>query len=180
MLSKCYDDGPARKLINELDCPTHKELHLLDEMRWLNGVIKKMDNPIVFSHNDFNRKNILVEKSDDPSQEQIYIIDFDWTNYNYRGIDLGQYFCSWDQSEPEFGVGDFPSDQDMSVFINAYINRMSEIFGESYAKQDINSRERLIKESKIFAMSAYHKDNFYFVWQMSLNEGSPKNIEYMV
>ena len=172
-----YNEGTVRKLIEELNCDTHKKMNTFEELRWLTKRIDDMKCPIVFSHNDFNRKNILMRDS----SEDIYLIDFDYTNYNYRGVDFGQYFCSWAQEEdPEFGSGDFPSNEEMSVFIKAYINRMNELFGDSYAKQDLNSYDRFVKESKVFALNAYLKDNLYFIWRISSSSDDQENSENMV
>ena len=117
-----------------------------------------LNSPMVFSHNDLNRRNILIKQEDGATEMQLYLIDFDWTNYNYRGLDLGQYFAYWRQKEFDFVYVDFPSDQQMCVFIDAYINEMTKIFGTSYSKEVINCRQQLKKEAKVFALFSYVKD----------------------
>ena len=175
-----YNDGVVRKLIEEVDCKLHKQVNVFDEMRWVISIISDLKSPMVFSHNDFNRKNILIKESKNSIEDSVFLIDFDWTNYNYRGIDLGRYFSSYAQSEPEFGYADFPSDDEMSVFLKAYINRMTEIFGESYTKQDKNSLETLVKESKIFAMNTYLSQNLFFVFTIMGEQNDEKKRQYIV
>lgn len=57
------------------------------------GVLKerlvKRDSPIVFCHNDLLFGNIMV--GDDG--HEVYIIDFEYSSYNYRGFDIGNFFC---------------------------------------------------------------------------------------
>ena len=144
-----------------------KRVDFVSEINWLLKVIEGLDNcPIVFSHNDFNKKNILVKETEGSEDIQIFLIDFDWSSYNYRGVDLGQYFSSWAQIEPDFGSGEFPTDEQMLPFIDAYIEEMSQILGDSYAKQEINSRKQLIKEAKIFSLLSFMKDYMYFIFQI--------------
>ena len=45
----------------------------------------------VFSHNDVQENNFLVIKSDDDKIEEIKVIDFEYTQYNFRGVDLATY-----------------------------------------------------------------------------------------
>ena len=142
---------------------------MFDEIEWLLKVIKHINPPIVLSHNDFNKKNILVKETESSEDFEIFLIDFDWSTYNYRGIDLGQYFSNWGHIEPEFGTGEFPTDEQMIPFIDAYIEEMCQILGDSYAKQEINSRQQLIKEGKVFALMAYIKDVMYSIWKTEMD-----------
>lgn len=176
-LKQSYLTGKVRQEIDRSDRELLKKYNFVDEMNWLKRVITKLDSPIVFSHNDFNRRNILIQKSKDSSDERIFLIDFDWTTYNYRGADFGQYYADWGQEDTEWAYHDFPSDEEMSVFINAYIKRMTEIFGDSYAKQEINSLEHLIKESKVHAMNAFVRNIVYCI--QKVNDDQEKD-QFMV
>ena len=161
-----YLEGTVRKEMESRNYSTLLERNIIDEMFWMERVVKELDSPLVFSHNDFNKKNILVK---DSKQLEILLIDFDWSAYNYRGVDFGQYFSSWGQFETDLGSGEFPTDHQMSVFIEAYIKEMCKIFGDSFAEQEINSMKRLIKEAKVFALMAFMKDIMYCIWQTDLN-----------
>ena len=167
-MKKSYNEGAVRQEIEKQQFPTLKEMNFIEELEWVSKIIVKANSPVVFSHNDFGRKNILVKESTDSSDKQIFLIDFDWTNYNSRGVDFGQYFSSWAQNEPDFGSGDFPSDEEMAPLIDAYIEGMSEILGTSFAKQEINSRQQIIKEAKIYTLMAFMKDVMYCIWQTDL------------
>ncbi|CAG2162584.1 unnamed protein product [Oppiella nova] len=169
-LKTSASEGTVFKQIHEYNLQTFKDLTLTDELSWLANTVQELKSPVVFSHNDFNRRNTLVRDSNvnNNKEMEIFLIDFDWTNYSYRGADFGQYFCSWGQKETDFGSGDFPTDPQMALFIDAYIEEMIEINGNSYAKHEINSRERITKEAKLFALMAFMKDIMYCIWQTTL------------
>jgi len=168
MIHKVYKDV-VHPEIQKQNYQVLNRINYISEMDWLREIIEDLKSPPVFSHNDFNKKNILVNERENSEEVQIFLIDFDWTTYNLRGIDLGQYFSSWGQIEPDFGSGEFPTDEQMYVFIDSYIDEMCKIFGDSYSKQEINSRQQLIKEAKIFALISFMKDLMYFIWQFSQN-----------
>ncbi|KAJ1796947.1 hypothetical protein LPJ59_003443 [Coemansia sp. RSA 2399] len=56
------------------------------------GYIEKdVHSPIVFAHNDLSYSNILrLEGSD-----EIMLIDYEFSGYNYRGFDIANYFFTW-------------------------------------------------------------------------------------
>ena len=159
-LKDSYLNGRVREEIIKKNYELLAKYNVVDEIEWLRRVLVEVGSPIVLAHNDLNRRNILVREVDN----QIFFIDFDSSRYTYRGTDFGQYFSNWCQKETDFEYRPFPSDQQMFPFIDAYIKRMTEIFGESFAKQEINSRQRLIMESKVFALYGIFKDIEYCLY----------------
>ncbi|CAG2111409.1 unnamed protein product, partial [Medioppia subpectinata] len=143
-------EGAVYEEIMRNNYQTFHTLDLSAEMSWLKPIILDLKSPIVFIHNDFNRKNILIRETNNENLQQmdIYLIDFDFSSYNYRGIDFGTYFSSWCHREIPYGFGEYPTDDQMLVFIDAYIREMTAINGNSFTQLEINSRQRLIKEAK--------------------------------
>ena len=170
VLRQSYSEGVVRKEIEKHRYPVFSKLNYIQEIDWLKKTMEGLNSPIVLSHNDLNRRNILIKQENGCKELQLYLIDFDWTNYNYRGLDLGQYFACWRQKEVDFGYVDFPSDQQMCVFIDAYINEMTKIFGTSYGKEEINCRQQLIKEAKVFALFSYIKDILYCIHMATITQ----------
>ncbi|CAG2103513.1 unnamed protein product [Medioppia subpectinata] len=123
---------------------------LLAEMSWLRHQVLAIKSPVLFSHNDFNRTNILIrDLNPDNNELDIYFVDFDFSSYNYRGCDFGNYFSTWASDSAEFGVDSrFPTNCQMCPFIDGYIREMTAINGNSFTQLEINSRQRLIKEAK--------------------------------
>ncbi|CAG2117594.1 unnamed protein product [Medioppia subpectinata] len=146
-----YRNGSVRQEIqkNKNDYKTLISLDLLDEMDWLRRMCEHIACPVVFSHCDLNRRNTLVREGGVGPGLDVFIIDWDWCCYTYRGADFGDYFMNWCQTELDFGGGPFPTDDQMLVFIDAYIREMTAINGNSFTQLEINSRQRLIKEAKV-------------------------------
>jgi thiamine kinase-like enzyme len=145
--------------------------------KWLKAILAS-NSPIVFSHCDFNRGNILIRENSNNNNPEIFLIDFDFSSYNYRGIDIGRYFSSWGHEDPMFGFGEYPTDEQMSVFVCAYINESIKLSGNSYSELEINSKENIIKEAKLFTLYSYLID-VIFCFYTSNNDES-KSSEYLV
>lgn len=174
-----YRNGRVRQLIRTHGCQTLETRDLLTEMQWIRTAALRVNSPVVFSHCDLNRRNILVTNratdanTDDPD---IYLIDFDWSCYMFRGADIGDYFINYCYDrEMDFGGGPFPTDPQMEVFVDAYIAEMTRLSGDSYAKQAMNSRQTIIKEAKVFALMSYVKELEHCV-----SETNKGVLEYLV
>ncbi|CAG2165229.1 unnamed protein product [Oppiella nova] len=150
-LQESYLEGYVHNQIQNLQ--TFSTVNLIDELQWLTRTVPQVDSPVVMSHNDLNRRNILIKTDTNNNVSDVkdmYFIDFDFSGYASRGVDLGNYFSCWAQADiVGFDSGPFPNDHQMLTFIDAYISEMSRLSGDSYAKHAINSRDSLIKECKI-------------------------------
>ncbi|MBA0821105.1 hypothetical protein Goarm_017981, partial [Gossypium armourianum] len=60
----------------------HKEVTELKELTTL------LNSPVVFAHNDLLSGNLMHNDE----QEKLYLIDFEYGSYNYRGFDIGNHF----------------------------------------------------------------------------------------
>jgi choline/ethanolamine kinase len=66
---------------------------LASEFQCMMKLVKKVNSPVVFCHNDMQEGNILFcEKAD---KWQLIPIDFEYASYNYRGFDIANHFCEW-------------------------------------------------------------------------------------
>lgn len=117
-----------------------KQMLLIDfseEIRFLGDQFEKSTSPVVFSHNDLHRGNILfteVSKTRSTLADRIVLIDFEYSSYNYRGYDIANYFLEaafeYEPSKyPFFSyIQDrFPSKSECLTFIRHYLNKMSKI-----------------------------------------------------
>jgi thiamine kinase-like enzyme len=66
-------------------------LSLDAELNFLKEKLKEIPSPILFSHNDLQENNILHNNV----THELHFIDFEYSNYNYRGFDFGNHFCEW-------------------------------------------------------------------------------------
>ncbi|KAF7496532.1 Choline/ethanolamine kinase [Sarcoptes scabiei] len=112
----------VRTKMNESQLERYVSISTIDvkECRtFLRQLISKIDSPLVFSHNDFNRGNRLVQ-CDESENKRIYLVDFDYANYFARGQDIGRYFSNYRHKDDMFGDEGFPTDQQMDLFIEEY------------------------------------------------------------
>ena len=137
-----------------------------EEAKWLGSGLKSVKSQLVTAHMDFNRGNILVK--DDPFE--IRLIDLDFSGYNYRGTDFGRYFSTWRQKEMLFGFDRFPSDEEMSLFLKAYIKENVNLHGEGYLKKEINTVASMIKETKYFTLIAYFVDTLFLIFKCKISQ----------
>ncbi|NXR24816.1 CHKB kinase, partial [Cinclus mexicanus] len=85
----------------------------------LRDLLESTPSPVVFCHNDVQEgechrgvalsprspqipsksqipvANILLLEGREGSSDQLMLIDFEYSSYNYRGFDLGNHFCEW-------------------------------------------------------------------------------------
>lgn len=85
--------------------------------------LSQLGSPVVFTHNDTQYGNILRSNVDD----EILIIDFEYSCYNYRGFDIANHFCEWmanyHSAEPHsIDIQKFPTEQQQREFVTAYLD----------------------------------------------------------
>lgn len=119
---------------------------------------KSLKSPVVFCHNDIFFGNILKLKDND-----LMLIDYEDSSYNYRGYDIGAYFSSFmfnsvnNDSYPYFSYYQdaFPNQDDQVTFVNAYIDeykkRVNKESKESEELLENLNTDQLLLEGRTFA-----------------------------
>uniref|UniRef100_A0A673JM47 ethanolamine kinase n=1 Tax=Sinocyclocheilus rhinocerous TaxID=307959 RepID=A0A673JM47_9TELE len=70
--------------------------NLPQEMDSLKCLLESTPSPVVFCHNDLQEGNILLLSSrENTDRQRLMLIDFEYSSYNYRGFDIGNFFCEW-------------------------------------------------------------------------------------
>lgn len=73
-----------------------------NEINFIKNNLPKDDKSVVFSHNDLLANNVLICE---PGNE-IKFIDFEYSGYNFRTYDIGNYFAEsqfdYNVTEPPF------------------------------------------------------------------------------
>ncbi|XP_017489703.1 PREDICTED: ethanolamine kinase-like [Rhagoletis zephyria] len=140
------------------------------EIVYVQNLKERLDSPIVFAHSDFNRGNRLVVKDSKDQLEKIYLIDFDATSMNNRGVDFGDYFSNYRHRE-DFANEGFPSDEDMALFLNEYREKCAQIFGTEFLDKKENSLEHMIDEAKIYTLGSYIGGTFFgLMWYQEAHD----------
>ncbi|XP_075905318.1 choline/ethanolamine kinase-like [Nelusetta ayraudi] len=72
------------------------KLDLPAELESLRELLAATPSPVVFCHNDLTAGNILeLAAQEHNSSGRLMLIDFEFSSYNYRGFEFGNYFCEW-------------------------------------------------------------------------------------
>jgi len=114
------------------------EFDVITERDWMKRVLPLINSRVVFSHTDVNRGNHLIRDSD----KKIVLIDYEFSGYNYRGFEAGNYFCMkmFDFGSDKFKTGySYPSESYRKEFIQTYIDKIKEI--GFFADWDDNARD---------------------------------------
>ena len=136
--------------------PNFFDFDLINEITWIEAVLPLIRGRVTFTHNDLNRSNILVRDEivvadengnynhnhedkieneiDKSLNERLVLIDYEFSGYNYRGIDLGNHFC---MKVFDFGSSNFitrysyPCQEFRRRFITTYLNEVKKCNEES-------------------------------------------------
>ncbi|XP_077994301.1 ethanolamine kinase 1-like [Glandiceps talaboti] len=87
-IPKKLDDAEKNARFQK-DMPTHEQLG--KEIDQLESVLKPLNSPVVFCHNDLALVNIIYDKE----SETISFIDYEYSAYNYQAFDIGNHFAKY-------------------------------------------------------------------------------------
>lgn len=128
-LSTCNDENTKGPFLKLLQFPYK------DEYKWINQVRGKISQRVVFCAMDPNYLNRLVkhEKSNNPNESQIAIIDYDLSNYSHRGYDIGGHFF---QRSFNWATGEiltplpYPNKEERIFFLKCYLEECKKLFDD--------------------------------------------------
>lgn len=62
-----------------------------DELKELQGVLVKLNSPVVFAHNDLLLGNVIyTEKTN-----SVTFIDYEYASFNYQAFDIANHFAEF-------------------------------------------------------------------------------------
>lgn len=74
-----------------LPCRLPSKKDLTKEFEWLVEHLDKLNNPIVFCHNDLLLANVLY----DEETHKVHFIDFEYAGPNYQAYDIANHFSEF-------------------------------------------------------------------------------------
>jgi len=139
-------------------------------------IIDTSKSPIIFCHNDVHEGNCLIDQRKlSPGQdrmEALRLIDFEYSNYGYRGFEFGNHFCEWmyDYTNPEapyyyHNPDHWPTHEQKSNFIDEYLKH-----ADTSA-----TRDELIAEADHFALVSHI---YWMLWSFVQAEVSDIQFGY--
>jgi len=142
--------------------------------------LKVVNSPIVFCHNDLNAGNMLLD-----SKGNISVIDYEYGSYNYRGFDLGNFFCEWTmnykvQNYPKFKIHSelWPSQQNQIEFFHEYISETKQLQGLNNPKVTEAEIRALQQETEQYALCSHLLWSLWGIIQCGVSEIQFGFLEY--
>jgi len=127
------------------------------EVRWLLSVLPRVGSPIVFSHNDLQEGNLILDEENDKLQ----VIDYEYSAYNFRGFDFGNHFCEhyidYQVTEAPYFVIDrsrYPSIEHQRRFLSTYLDKAQELRAAKNQAADDTTVDHLYLEAQYFMMAS--------------------------
>ena len=154
-----------------------KNFNFEQEFDELRIVLESLHSLVVFCHNDINTGNILK------LENKLMVIDYEYGSYNYRGYDIGNYFCEMmfvnsTGHHPYFSYdfNNYPNRKQQINFARAYIKKYKEIQCSDHLNSKLNE-EQILNEANKFALASHI---FWIMWSIGQASSSTIDFDYLV
>ncbi|XP_056621949.1 choline kinase alpha isoform X3 [Triplophysa dalaica] len=188
--------GTMEKYMDQVLCLNFtRESHLLSfshllsynlpkEMDNLKCLLKSTSSPVVFCHNDLQEGNILLLSGrENEDQQRLMLIDFEYSSYNYRGFDIGNFFCEWsyDYTWDKFpffkaNTKNYPPKEKQMQFFQSYLLEFDPGFANLSEKDQQKLTEKMLVEVDRFALASHF---FWGLWSIIQAKISTIEFGYM-
>lgn len=128
---------------------------LIKEVEYLKKHLIELNSPIVFCHNDLLLKNIIYNEK----TNNVSFIDFEYADYNYQALDIGNHFCEFVGVET-FNPKLYPDKDFQKVWLRNYLESWFEIVFQNGIKENARNVtdfdvELLYAQVNKFALAAH-------------------------
>ncbi|KAG6553521.1 hypothetical protein Mapa_004433 [Marchantia paleacea] len=139
---------------------------LNDEIDELKRACDSLDAPIVFAHNDLLAGNVMYNDETD----KLYLIDFEYSSYNYRGYDIANHFNEYAGFDCDYSL--YPSKDVQYFFFRHYLN------GLSSQKVEITEADlsKLYIETNCYALASHI---YWAIWAILQARFSSIDFDYL-
>uniref|UniRef100_A0A7N0U4J7 ethanolamine kinase n=1 Tax=Kalanchoe fedtschenkoi TaxID=63787 RepID=A0A7N0U4J7_KALFE len=154
-----FDDAEKQKKYETISfVEIHNEIYKLKELT------SHFCSPVVFAHNDLLCGNIMVNEE----EEKLYLIDFEYGSYNYRGFDIGNHFNEYAGYECDYSL--YPTKDQQYHFIRNYLNPDGQ---KEVCDAEI---EALYVESSTYMLASHL---YWALWALIQAKMSSINFDYL-
>ncbi|KAF7806371.1 putative ethanolamine kinase [Senna tora] len=154
-----FDDSEKKTTYGKI---SFREVH--DEIMELKELTSHLNSPVVFAHNDLLSGNIMTNDEED----KLYIIDYEYASYNYRGYDIGNHFAEYAGFDCDYSL--YPNMNQQYHFFRHYIqsDRPDEV-----SQKDL---ETFYVEANTYALASHI---LWALWALIQAKMSPIDFDYL-
>ncbi|GFY99776.1 protein kinase superfamily protein [Actinidia rufa] len=155
------DDEKQRKY----ETVSFEEVH--NEVIKLKELTGYFDAPVVFAHNDLLSGNLMLNDE----EEKLYLIDFEYGSYNYRGFDIGNHFNEYAGYDCDYSLSvKYPSKDEQYHFFRHYL--------EPEKPQEVSDEdlEALYIETNTYMLASHL---YWALWALIQAKMSPIDFDYL-
>ncbi|KAK4467937.1 hypothetical protein MN116_008544 [Schistosoma mekongi] len=102
---------------------------LLNELAYLERLLKNAISPVVLCHNDLLAGNIVVS----PDGKSVHFIDFEYCGFNHAAFDIGNHFCEFAGINVNYDK--YPTKEYQQMWISRYLK------AKNYYERQFNRNE---------------------------------------
>ncbi|XP_050271885.1 probable ethanolamine kinase isoform X2 [Quercus robur] len=154
-----FDDSEKQRMHKMI---SYKEIH--DEIVELKELTGLLNAPVVFAHNDLLCGNLMVNDE----EEKLYLIDFEYGSYNYRGFDIGNHFNEYAGYDCDYSL--YPSKEEQYHFFRHYLQPDNPL---GVPDKDL---EALYVESNTYMLASHL---YWALWGIIQAKMSPIDFDYL-
>ncbi|KAK7857440.1 putative ethanolamine kinase [Quercus suber] len=154
-----FDDSEKQRMFKMI---SFKEIH--DEIVELKELTGLLNAPVVFAHNDLLCGNLMVNDE----EEKLYVIDFEYGSYNYRGFDIGNHFNEYAGYDCDYSL--YPSKDEQYHFFRHYLQLDNPL---EVPDKDL---EALYVESNTYMLASHL---YWALWGIIQAKMSPIDFDYL-
>ncbi|CAI9261996.1 unnamed protein product [Lactuca saligna] len=157
--SLTFDDDEKQKRYSTI---SFKEVHTeIIKLKELTGLLNA---PVVFSHNDLLSGNLMLNED----EEKLYIIDFEYGSYSYRGFDIGNHFNEYAGYDCDYTL--YPNKDEQYHFFRHYLQ------SERPDKVSEKDLEALYVETSCYMLASHL---YWALWALIQAKMSPIDFDYL-
>ncbi|KAM3761928.1 hypothetical protein ACB098_01G305400 [Castanea mollissima] len=154
-----FDDSEKQRMHKMI---SFKEIH--DEIVELKELTGLLNAPVVFAHNDLLCGNLMVNDE----EEKLYLIDFEYGSYNYRGFDIGNHFNEYAGYDCDYSL--YPNKDEQYHFFRHYLQPDNPL---EVPDKDL---EALYVESNTYMLASHL---YWALWGIIQAKMSPIDFDYL-
>lgn len=154
-----FDDNEKQEKYQTI---SFKEIQ--NEVSELKALTDCLDAPVVFSHNDLLSGNFMLNEE----EGKLYIIDFEYGSYNYRGFDIGNHFNEYAGYDCDYSL--YPSKDEQYHFFRHYL------YPDAPQEAPDCDLEALYVETNAFMLASHL---CWALWALIQAKMSPIDFDYL-